>query len=457
MAARSANAVKRFIALLEELRTIVESGAGPATVLEAVLERTGYLAELQASTDPQDETRVENLQELVAVAREFEQEPRRGEPRRRAPSSDFLEQVALVADADQIPDEDEDGSGVVTLMTLHTAKGLEFPVVFLTGLEDGVFPHMRALGETKELEEERRLAYVGITRARERLYLTRSTMRSAWGQPSYNPPSRFLEEIPDQHLRVEAHGRRRCRPRRRPGRPAVAVSLSSSRSRSAAPAGLAASRRGATKDRPVVALAVGDRVTHDTFGLGTVVGGEGQRATNAEATIDFGDDEAEAAAAAVRAGGEAVAGRSGRACGRGRGASGPARRAVSRRRPGTAAALRRVEAVAAQPRQRVDRPRRRRVAPRSAGAGRWSCRSCRSSAMTSPALTEPGADLGAAEVAVPGLGAVRGGHDRHVAVGAVPLGAHGAVGGGHDRRAVADTGKSMPVCTDIQLTPAWPK
>ncbi len=101
--------------------------------------------------------------------------------------------MALVADSDQIPDGDEEGDGVITLMTLHTAKGLEFPVVFLTGMEDGVFPHMRALGQAKELEEERRLAYVGITRARERLYLTRSTMRSAWGQPAYNPPSRFLE------------------------------------------------------------------------------------------------------------------------------------------------------------------------------------------------------------------------------------------------------------------------
>ena len=113
-------------------------------------------------------------------------------------------------------------------MTLHTAKGLEFPVVFLTGMEDGVFPHMRALGQAKELEEERRLAYVGITRARERLYLTRSSMRSAWGQPSYNPPSRFLEEIPDQHLEWKrtgpmaapgrsdvGHRRRRCRRRAR--------------------------------------------------------------------------------------------------------------------------------------------------------------------------------------------------------------------------------------------------
>ncbi|MBZ6289581.1 DNA helicase PcrA [Streptomyces olivaceus] len=284
MAARSANAVKRFNTLMEDLRTVVESGAGPATVLEAILERTGYLAELQSSTDPQDETRIENLQELAAVALEFEQE--RAEGDEGGTLSDFLERVALVADSDQIPDE-EDGDGVVTLMTLHTAKGLEFPVVFLTGMEDGVFPHMRALGQSKELEEERRLAYVGITRARERLYLTRATLRSAWGQPSYNPPSRFLEEIPAPHLewkRTGANGPA-------PSAPVsgVAASLSSSRSRSSASGASGfATRRSASADQPRVSLAVGDRVTHDQFGLGTVVGVKGTGA-NAEATVDFGD------------------------------------------------------------------------------------------------------------------------------------------------------------------------
>jgi DNA helicase-2/ATP-dependent DNA helicase PcrA len=290
MAARSTNAVKRFNALMEDLRTIVESGAGPATVLEAVLERTGYLAELQASTDPQDETRIENLQELAAVALEFEQERGEGAAGAAAPGgtlADFLEQVALVADSDQIPDEEE-GGGVITLMTLHTAKGLEFPVVFLTGMEDGVFPHMRALGQTKELEEERRLAYVGITRARERLYLTRSAMRSAWGQPSYNPPSRFLEEIPDQHVDWKRKGAISASVPTGP-LSGVAASLSSSRSRSsAAGASGFATRRGGATERPVVSLTVGDRVTHDQFGLGTVVGVKGTGA-NAEATIDFGE------------------------------------------------------------------------------------------------------------------------------------------------------------------------
>lgn len=280
MAARSANAVKRFNTLMEELTTIAESGAGPATVLEAVLERTGYLAELQASTDPQDETRIENLQELAAVALEFEQERGEDNP---GTLSDFLEKVALVADSDQIPDDAEDGSGVITLMTLHTAKGLEFPVVFLTGMEDGVFPHMRALGQTKELEEERRLAYVGITRARERLYLTRSTLRSAWGQPSYNPPSRFLEEIPEAYLNWRRTGA--ATPSASAGAMASA-SLSSSRA-NAGPSGFATRR---TTDRPVIALSAGDRVTHDQFGLGTVVSVVGS-GHDAKATIDFGDEK----------------------------------------------------------------------------------------------------------------------------------------------------------------------
>ncbi|MGI5529863.1 DNA helicase PcrA [Streptomyces syringium] len=289
MAARSSNAVKRFNVLMEELRTIVESGAGPATVLEAVLERTGYLAELQASTDPQDETRIENLQELAAVALEFEQERSVEGAESPGTLAEFLEKVALVADSDQIPDEDTEGTGVITLMTLHTAKGLEFPCVFLTGMEDGVFPHMRALGQTKELEEERRLAYVGITRARERLYLTRASMRSAWGQPAYNPPSRFLEEIPEQYVQWRRTG---------PATPSASMGavsgltsgFSSSRGGGGAKAGPSGFATRRTKDRPVVALTIGDRVTHDSFGLGTVVGVKGS-GDNAEATVDFGEEK----------------------------------------------------------------------------------------------------------------------------------------------------------------------
>ena len=157
MATRSLNAIREFVALMEELTRKAE-GMPPPALAEEVLARTGYRAELEASDDPQDESRLENLNELISVASEFEEANPEGT------LVDFLEQVSLVADADQIPDADG-GQGVVTLMTLHTAKGLEFPVVFLTGMEDGVFPHLRSLGEPKELEEERRLAYVGITRA----------------------------------------------------------------------------------------------------------------------------------------------------------------------------------------------------------------------------------------------------------------------------------------------------
>src|SRR5919202_1217915 len=199
IATRSVAAITSFTSLIEELRTLIEGGAGPATLLEAVLEQTGYLAELRASHDPQDESRVENLAELVAVAQEYENTVPGGT------LVDFLEQVSLVADADEVPDgavadgaHDHGEGGVVTLMTLHTAKGLEFPVVFLTGLEDGTFPHMRSLADAKELAEERRLAYVGITRARQRLYLSRAAVRSAWGQPTYAPASRFLAEVPPE-------------------------------------------------------------------------------------------------------------------------------------------------------------------------------------------------------------------------------------------------------------------
>ncbi|WP_432490863.1 DNA helicase PcrA [Kineococcus gypseus] len=263
LVARSLNAVRGFAQLVADLRTLAESGASPAVVLEAVLEQTGYLAELRASGDPQDESRVENLAELVAVAEEFSDADPDGT------LSDFLERVSLVADADQIPEE-EDGSGVVTLMTLHTAKGLEFPVVFLTGMEDGTFPHQRSLGDPDQLAEERRLAYVGLTRARERLYLSRSAVRSAWGAPQQYPASRFLDDVPADLL----HWRR--------GEAAFATATSSS-SPLRAPSRPVARSAGS---RPVVSLAPGDRVTHDSFGLGTVVRleGEGDRTV---AHVDF--------------------------------------------------------------------------------------------------------------------------------------------------------------------------
>jgi DNA helicase-2/ATP-dependent DNA helicase PcrA len=264
LATRSLTAVRSFNTLMEGLRTLVEAGTKPATVLEAVLEQTGYLAELEASTDAQDQTRKENLGELVAVAREYEEANPEGTV------AGFLEQVALVADSDEIP-EGEDHGGVVTLMTLHTAKGLEFPVVFLTGLEDGVFPHQRSLGEPAELAEERRLAYVGITRAQQRLYLSWAEVRGAWGAPQYHPASRFVEEIPDELVDWRRKASRS---------PVAALAAGSSATR------LAGGRPNAP--RPVVSLAVGDRVSHDAFGLGTVVATAGV-GDKAEASIDFGD------------------------------------------------------------------------------------------------------------------------------------------------------------------------
>jgi DNA helicase-2/ATP-dependent DNA helicase PcrA len=292
IATRSLTAVRGFVDMVEELQSMVAAGERADVVLEAVLTRSGYLAELEASDDPQDETRVENLAELVAVAREFADEPVLGpsaDPADPTPATpglgDFLERVALVADTDQIPDVDETG-GVVTLMTLHTAKGLEFPVVFLTGLEDGVFPHMRSLGDQPELEEERRLAYVGLTRAQQRLYVTRAVVRSAWGAPSHNPASRFIDELPVDLVdwkRTQAAQTSWSRPVQQ-GYPPRTAGQPTRRFGTAA-ARADADARGQRREVP--SLAPGDRVLHDSFGMGTVVTLEGA-GDKAVASIDFG-------------------------------------------------------------------------------------------------------------------------------------------------------------------------
>ncbi|WP_395659283.1 DNA helicase PcrA [Nocardioides sp.] len=302
LATRSLTQIQGFVALVEELQSMVEGGERPDVVLETTLARSGYLTALEESDDPQDETRLENLAELVAVAREFADDPQAGpsadpadvEAGTVAPGlGDFLERVALVADADQIPDDDPDQSGVVTLMTLHTAKGLEFPVVFLTGLEDGVFPHARSLGDQPELEEERRLAYVGVTRARERLYISRAVVRSAWGAPSHNPGSRFLDELPVDLVdwrRTEAAQTRWGRPDLAAGSPARmgAPTAAGRRNFSAAAVRADAAAR-AKPAREIPSLEPGDRVLHDSFGLGTVVALEGV-ADKAVASIDFGSE-----------------------------------------------------------------------------------------------------------------------------------------------------------------------
>ena len=193
--ARTAKAVTDFVELINNLRTLVEAGEGPSIILPAVLEQSGYLAELQRSDDPQDESRVENLAELESVAKEFEIE--QAEVDLEGGLLEFLERVALVADADELPEEE---AGQITLMTLHTAKGLEFPIVFLTGLEEGTFPHSRAWHNPAELEEERRLCYVGMTRARRELVITGAARRRVFGEYQSSEPSRFIDEIPPELL-----------------------------------------------------------------------------------------------------------------------------------------------------------------------------------------------------------------------------------------------------------------
>ena len=330
---RARNQVRGFHELLTTLRHMVTAGDGVADVLDSALDASGYLAELRASDDPQDATRVENLAELHSVASDFQAANPDGT------LADFLERVSLVADSDQLPPsadlEDEDArqaeeQGQITLMTVHTAKGLEFPVVFVTGMEDGTFPHSRSLAEETELAEERRLAYVALTRARERLYLTRAAVRSAWGAANAMPASRFLDDVPDETIdwkrltsSMEAlrgggtgwgsswgeggfgsGGRRSGSPRQssysddddfappvgagtkrsgKLGRVETAQDRAAKRASARleargkqsafSPAGAAAS-----EDLPaaVAGLRTGDQVRHDSYGVGTVVGLEGK-------------------------------------------------------------------------------------------------------------------------------------------------------------------------------------
>jgi DNA helicase II / ATP-dependent DNA helicase PcrA len=279
---RSEKAIAAFVELLDGLRGRLDDELGE--LVEAVLDRTGYRRELESSSDPQDLARLDNLNELVSVAHEFSIDLANAAALREESDevldedipdtgvlAQFLERVSLVADADELP---EHGAGVVTMMTLHTAKGLEFPVVFVTGWEDGMFPHMRALGDAGELSEERRLAYVGITRARHRLYLSRAKVRSSWGQPMLNPESRFLREIPQELIdwrRVEST-------------PSFSAPVSGA-GRFGTPR--PAPARGSAGKRPLVVLEPGDRVTHDKYGLGRVeeVSGVGESAMS---LIDFG-------------------------------------------------------------------------------------------------------------------------------------------------------------------------
>jgi DNA helicase-2/ATP-dependent DNA helicase PcrA len=271
--------IRQVLDLLEDLRAAVADGSGPGTILELVCERTGYTAELEAERTVESAGRLENIAELVGLARQYES------------LDQFLEDVSLVADADEV---DADESSVI-LMTLHTAKGLEYPAVFLVGLEDGVFPHLRSLGEPDELEEERRLCYVGITRARERLYLTNAWCRTLWGSTQYNPPSRFLKEIPEELMTIVEGGRRAAQRERQRGFGFGGGTNSSNGGRgwgggrdaiaeAAQRAGQSTPAK--TKGAETLGLKVGDDVVHGKFGEGVIldVKGEGDKA---EATVRF--------------------------------------------------------------------------------------------------------------------------------------------------------------------------
>ncbi|HWJ97543.1 MAG TPA: UvrD-helicase domain-containing protein [Acidimicrobiales bacterium] len=282
---RAVKGIADFLSVIDASAEVVDQGPGP--LLESVLNRSGYLDELQVEHSVDAEGRLENLSELVGSAREAE-------------SVDvFLEQVSLVADSDQIPDDDSQ----VVLMTLHSAKGLEFPAVFLIGLEDGVFPHLRSLGEPTELEEERRLAYVGITRARERLYLTHAWSRTIFGSTQYNPPSRFLDEIP-QRLVQSIDGNRRTS---RAGSWSDSAAMDSStsswgdrperRSRISSEQrqrnrermvdqAIAAGQQAASSASTVSGYKVGDDVVHGKWGEGVVLDLQGS-GDKTEITIHF--------------------------------------------------------------------------------------------------------------------------------------------------------------------------
>lgn len=343
LSARGRNSIGKFLDMMDALRAETEtmemtasdgSGLGLpdlGRVISAVLDVTGYKELLEKSNDPQDGARLDNLNELVSVGHEFSQESANLKAYEEMPGASagsagedsadadeaaeamlaegeaplgslqaFLERVSLVADADQIPADEQD---MVTLMTLHTAKGLEFPVVFLTGWEDGQFPHMRALGDPTELAEERRLAYVGITRAKQRLFLTRAITRSGWGAPVNNPPSRFLSEVPENLMEWI---------REEPARFGSGVDSawggggyadgtsfggSGGWGSGSGSWGGQSYRKPARNTKPAFGagakknqdldLAVGDKVNHDKYGLGTVksVDGSGSHTT---CMIDFG-------------------------------------------------------------------------------------------------------------------------------------------------------------------------
>jgi len=290
---RQGRGIADFIAVLEELRAGTDEGRSPSVLVEEAWDLSGLMRELEADNSIEGQGRVENVRELQSVAEEYElREPEGG-------LAGFLESIALVSDADEV----ETASQGITLMTLHTAKGLEYPVVFMVGLEENVFPHVRSIGEPRDLEEERRLAYVGITRARERLYLTNAWSRTLFGATNYNLPSRFLKEVPEELVRVAspsstAGSFRRAATEWGDASPAFGAGRNSFGPRPSGGAGrppapsfkraptpgerLAGQQRGALD----LDLSPGDTVVHRQWGSGVVraLSGQGDRAM---AEVDF--------------------------------------------------------------------------------------------------------------------------------------------------------------------------
>jgi DNA helicase-2/ATP-dependent DNA helicase PcrA len=303
--------IRDLLELMEEFEVVAARGVGD--VVEAVLSRTGYLAELEAERSIEARGRIENLQELVGVCREFDEALDAGNvaglpsiagvgtaendegdiriPHGLERAQAFLEAISLVTDLDA--DAEGGEQSAVTLMTLHTAKGLEFPAVFMTGMEDGVFPHVRALGDPDELEEERRLCYVGITRARERLYLCHAWSRMLFGATDYNPPSRFLAEVPEELMHVIGAAAERGRRSSSGGGLRDRAAHRDEVARRAMQAGQRASGAPATSSAPfgargaeTMGLRVGDDVLHDKFGEGVVLALHGA-GDKAEAVVNF--------------------------------------------------------------------------------------------------------------------------------------------------------------------------
>jgi DNA helicase-2/ATP-dependent DNA helicase PcrA len=285
LAARAKGAVAAFVQVMDALQGHLDDGAGPPRMVEFAGQESGYLAELEEDRTVEAQGRIENLQEMAGVAAEI---------MAREPDTDlagFLEQVSLVGEQDEYDEEES----VITLMTLHIAKGLEFPVVFMVGMEDGIFPHYRSMTDAAALEEERRLAYVGITRAQRRLYLCHAWSRTLFGQTQYNPASRFLAELPEHLLELKEH-ESRSRPRR-DGRPPARTKAERSYSVVGLPGtsgatdvepGWSAPRPAGVSKREPVGISAGDTVIHERWGEGvvTTVSGMGD---DAEATISFSD------------------------------------------------------------------------------------------------------------------------------------------------------------------------